>query len=49
MGFVEQLLKWWKKRNDPFEKTRREEIKKAEKMAKFLDCNRQVDQRDGKK
>ena len=46
MRLVNKLLKWWKKQNDPLEKLRREEFKKAEKMGKLLERNKQVDQQD---
>ncbi len=49
MQLVERLWKWWKKRNDPLEKARREELKKAEKMTQFLERNKQVDRRGRKK
>lgn len=43
MQFVERLLKWLKEQRDPVARARRDQLRKAEKMARFLEQNKQVD------
>ena len=43
MQVIQRLRNWWKNLNDPAERARRKEIKKAEEMARFLDNNTQTD------